>query len=436
MRNFFITTLLALATTSMAQQTVKLPEPDMAQQSMQVVQTLASRHSVRSFEATTLSQQELSNLCWAACGRSRDDKHLTAPTARNLQEIRLFVFTADGVFEYNPYANTLSRKADGDHRSLMASNGGAGFRQDFVMEAPVTLLMVIDFDKYGSNNQQALMMGCVDAGNVSENINLYCQSVGLATVPRATMDVNAIRALLGLSDQQLPIMNNPVGYEKGVDKFVAHDGTPVIAHCIKHGSLCLQIGDKWVYVDPVTDKVPPITDYTTMPKADYIIITHEHPDHLDAKAIKQLTKAGTVVVANPNSSKQISGVDIVMNNGDSQLFCDFTIDAVPAYNSSPDKQQFHPKGRDNGYVITTHGLRIYIAGDTEDISEMSALHDIDIAYLPCNLPFTMTPQQLAKAAKIIRPKVLFPYHYGQTDIQQVVNLLKNTPIDVRIRQYQ
>lgn len=210
------TLALMLFTSAMFAQDIKLPKPDMKQPSMTVVEALKTRHSVRSFDATKeLTHQEISNLCWAACGIARGGNFRTAPTARNLQEIRLFAFTKAGVYEYDAKANTLVQKAKGDHRALLASNGGnAGFRQDFVKDAPVSLLMVIDFEIFGSQNEGAVMMGCVDAGNVSENINLYCQSVGLATVPRATHDKEGIRKLLGFTDKQLPIMNNPVGYEK------------------------------------------------------------------------------------------------------------------------------------------------------------------------------------------------------------------------------
>ena len=216
MKKILLTLTLALIASTSFAQDIKLPVPNMKQQSLSVVEALQTRHSVRDFDAAKeLTDQELSNLCWAACGVARDDNHRTAPTARNLQEIRLFAFTKKAVYEYDAKANVLKKKADGDHRALMASNGGnAGFRQDFVMDAPVTLLMVIDYDLFGSQNEQAMQMGCVDAGNVSENINLYCQSVGLATVPRATHDKDGIRKLLGFTDKQLPIMNNPVGYEK------------------------------------------------------------------------------------------------------------------------------------------------------------------------------------------------------------------------------
>lgn len=221
-----------------------------------------------------------------------------------------------------------------------------------------------------------------------------------------------------------------------VDVFQTPRDTQVCIHCIKHGSLSINIADKWIYIDPVTDKIPPTTDYTTMPKADYILITHEHADHLDAKAIAQLTKEETELIVNPRSRDMLDCECSVMKNGDSRKIGAWALNAVPAYNISPDKQQFHPKGRDNGYILDIEGLRIYIAGDTEPIPEMAAIKDIDIALLPCNLPFTMTPEQLAAAAKVIRPKVLFPYHYGQTDIQQVVRLLNGSGIDVRIRQYQ
>ncbi len=126
-----------------------------------------------------------------------------------------------------------------------------------------------------------------------------------------------------------------------------------------------------------------------------------------------------------------------MENGDKlTLANDITLEAVPAYNITEGHLQFHPKGRDNGYILTLDGLRIYIAGDTEDIPEMGDLKDagIDIAFLPCNQPYTMTPEQLVNAAKMIKPKVLFPYHYGDTDISGIPTQLPG--IDVRIRHYE
>ena len=130
------------------------------------------------------------------------------------------------------------------------------------------------------------------------------------------------------------------------------------------------------------------------------------------------------------------GSGLTMENGQTYLFDDIKVEAVPAYNSTEGRQQFHPKGRDNGYILTLDGLRIYIAGDTEDIPELSSVKDIDIAFLPCNQPYTMTTDQLVKAAKIVKPKVLFPYHYGQTDVSVLPSQLKDVGIDVRLRHYE
>ena len=225
--------------------------------------------------------------------------------------------------------------------------------------------------------------------------------------------------------------------EPGCDVFKTEQGTTVKMYCIKHGSVRMQVGEKWVYVDPVTTAVKPVTDYTTLPQADYILVTHEHFDHLDSVAISQLSKAGTVLITNARCYEILGGKGDVMANGDSRTLAEgWTVEAVPAYNNSPEKLQFHPKGRDNGFVITVEGMRIYLAGDTEDIPEMADIKDIVVAFLPCNLPYTMTPEQCAHAATMIKPAVLFPYHYGQTDIQQVVKLLDGSGIDVRIRDYQ
>lgn len=211
-KDLLIAAMLMTGCNAMAQQEIKLPAPDKSIKSMSVAEALNTRHSVREYASEALNEQELSNLCWAACGVSRDNDHRTASSAMNKKEIRLFVFDPNGVYEYDAVANTLTQKAKGDQRSLIA--GGKNFKQDFVMEAPVSLLMVIDFDRMGSKDEKSLMFGCVDAGNVSENINLYCQSVGLVTVPRATHDTEGISKLLGFTDMQLPIMNNPVGKPK------------------------------------------------------------------------------------------------------------------------------------------------------------------------------------------------------------------------------
>ena len=200
-----VTTFLLMGISCFAQ-TTKLPTPDMKRQTISVMETYKQRKSVREYSAKALSEQDLSDLLWAAQGQNREDGHLTSPTAMNRQEIRLYVFTEKSVSLYDPQANTLTQVASGDHRGIMPSG------QDFVKNAPVVLLMVADMDKFRSNNQHAQWMVAVDTGIVCENINLFCSAAGLCTVPRGTMDSKAISTLLGLNDNQIPLINNPVGY--------------------------------------------------------------------------------------------------------------------------------------------------------------------------------------------------------------------------------
>lgn len=206
MKHLILSAALMLLSTGAFAQTVNLPAPNKAKKTATMMEALSTRHSVREYSTKELSNQELSDLLWAACGVNRANGNLTAPTAMNKQEIRVFVFTAKGVSEYLPKTNQLVEKAKGDHRDIVAGN------QAFAKAAPVSLVLVGDMDKFGSNSEGAKLMVAVDTGIVSENINLYCAAAGLVTVPRGTMDQKAIQKLLGLSENQLPIINNPVGY--------------------------------------------------------------------------------------------------------------------------------------------------------------------------------------------------------------------------------
>ncbi len=220
------------------------------------------------------------------------------------------------------------------------------------------------------------------------------------------------------------------------DTFKTPSGKTLQVNPIKHASMEIVYDGRIIQVDPVINGAQPVTDYTKMSKADYILITHEHRDHLDQQAVADLRKETTVIVTNENSAK-ILGEGKVMHNGDSlHLAKDLVVYAVPAYNNTPGREQFHPKGRDNGFILVADGLRIYIAGDTEDIEEMKELKDIDIAFLPCNQPFTMTPQQLRHAADMVRPRVVYPYHFGKTPTDEMLKALEGTNIDVRIRHFQ
>jgi L-ascorbate metabolism protein UlaG (beta-lactamase superfamily) len=201
---------------------------------------------------------------------------------------------------------------------------------------------------------------------------------------------------------------------------------------IGHGSLMFSIGGKVIHVDPVSEEA----NYSNLPKADLILVTHEHYDHMDLKAIKLLTIPGkTILVLTETCAAQIKG-GVVLKNGDVKTTAGVRIEAVPAYNivhKRPDGQPFHPKGIGNGYVLTFGNKRVYVAGDTENIPEMKNLSAIDIAFLPMNLPYTMTPEMGAEAAKIFKPRILYPYHFGETDTRKIVALLKESGIDVRIR---
>lgn len=216
------------------------------------------------------------------------------------------------------------------------------------------------------------------------------------------------------------------------DKFKTKDGSELEITFIKHASLMLKYDGHIIQVDPVSE----YADYSAFPKADIILITHEHGDHLDKKAITASEKPGTILIANGNSEK-ILGKGTIMKNGDKIHPTDYlTVEAVPAYNTTPGREKFHPRHRDNGYILTLGGTRIYIAGDTEDIPELSNLKDIDIAFLPVNQPYTMTVPQAEHAARMFSPKILYPYHYGETKIEELKDKLKGSGIDVRIRQLQ
>lgn len=218
-------------------------------------------------------------------------------------------------------------------------------------------------------------------------------------------------------------------YETDIIKTSAGDLTITF---IGHGTLMFTFGTKIIHVDPFTK----VADYATFPKADVILITHEHFDHLDLKALALVRTEKTKMVLNEACSKQVKN-GIIMKNGDVQTVNGLKIEAIPAYNlihKRENGQPFHPKGVGNGYIITFGDKRVYVAGDTENIPEMKSLREIDCAFLPMNLPYTMTPEMVADAAKAFRPKILYPYHFGDTDTSKLLKLLQDQKeIEVRIR---
>jgi len=201
---------------------------------------------------------------------------------------------------------------------------------------------------------------------------------------------------------------------------------------VGHGTLCFEFGGKVIHMDPVGQ----FADYSKMPKADLILVAHEHGDHMDAKAVEAIRTEKTKLVYPEVCAASIQG-GIVMKNGDVQTVEGLRIEAVPAYNLVHMRSEgvpYHPKGRGNGYIVTFGDKRVYIAGDTENTPEMKALKNIDIAFLPMNLPYTMTPEMVADAAKTFLPKILYPYHYGDTDVSKLQALMKDVQgVEVRIR---
>jgi L-ascorbate metabolism protein UlaG (beta-lactamase superfamily) len=201
---------------------------------------------------------------------------------------------------------------------------------------------------------------------------------------------------------------------------------------IGHGTLMFRFGGKIIHVDPFSR----LADYSKLPQADMILLTHEHRDHLDLKALDNLRADKTKLILTKNCAQQVKG-GIIMQNGDVKTVDGLKTEAVPAYNLVHMRSEgvpFHSKGNGNGYVITFGDIRIYVAGDTENIPEMKQLKDIDVAFLPMNLPYTMTPEMVADAARAFKPKVLYPYHYGKTDPSKLIELMKDTPdVEIRIR---
>ncbi|QTA80464.1 Beta-lactamase domain-containing protein [Desulfonema limicola] len=201
---------------------------------------------------------------------------------------------------------------------------------------------------------------------------------------------------------------------------------------IGHGTLMFKFDNKIIHVDPWTK----LADYSLLPKADIILVTHEHRDHLDLKALEILQTRDTETIVTQNCYDQVKN-GIIMKNGDIKQVKGLNIEAVAAYNIVHMRSKgnpFHPKGDGNGYIITFGDKKIYIAGDTENIPEMKQLKDIHAAFLPMNLPYTMTPEMTADAALSFSPEILYPYHFGETDLSIIANLLKdNKNIDLRLR---
>ncbi len=240
-------------------------------------------------------------------------------------------------------------------------------------------------------------------------------------------------------------MHPTFAQEIEVDTFAATESQSEIAiSLLRHGSLLFTADQKAIYVDPVGMFG---VDYSKLPKADLLIITHEHKDHYDAQIVRTLLQKSTDLVVNSRvyemiqqdfTQGEIAAEHIhAMKNGDSYTWQNLKMTAVPAYNTTPERSGFHPKGRDNGFLLDFPGRRIYVSGDTEDIPEMTEIAKmgpIDVAFLAMNQPYTMTPEQGIRATQVLQPKILYPYHFGDSDLSSLAPALKDSNVELRMRQ--
>jgi L-ascorbate metabolism protein UlaG (beta-lactamase superfamily) len=211
-----------------------------------------------------------------------------------------------------------------------------------------------------------------------------------------------------------------------------------VIHPVEHASFVMQAPGLVIYVDPVGGA----TLYEGLPPPGLVLVTHEHPDHFDVPTLEAIARGDTRLLTNPSVHDKLPAAlkerASAIANGESTTAANgIAIEAVPAYNITPDRLQYHPKGRDNGYVLAVGGLRVYVAGDTEDTPEMRAVQDIDIAFVPMNLPYTMTIEQAADAVAAIQPGEVYPYHSRGSDIEAFAKLVaeKSPETEVLIRDW-
>ncbi|HEY9175809.1 MAG TPA: MBL fold metallo-hydrolase [Verrucomicrobiae bacterium] len=219
------------------------------------------------------------------------------------------------------------------------------------------------------------------------------------------------------------------------DRVATKDGDLII-HPINHATLALGWKQRVVFVDPLGGA----NRFAALPKPDLIVLTDIHGDHLHAETLKAVATDKTQLVAPPAVAERLAAElrprTTILTNGETKSLLGITVEAVPMYNTTPERTQFHPKGRGNGYVLTFADKRVYLSGDTEDIPEMRALRNIDVAFLCMNLPYTMTPEQAASAVREFRPKRVYPYHSRGSDLEKFKQLVgEDLGIEVRLRDW-
>lgn len=208
-------------------------------------------------------------------------------------------------------------------------------------------------------------------------------------------------------------------------------GGNLVITFIGHSSLFFNYQDRNYFVDPVDQ----VADYSMFPKADAILVTHDHGDHFDPVAIDKITKPETEIFLTQLCADKLKK-GRVCKNGSFTIAAGIPLETTAAYNIvgiRGNGKPYHPKGQGNGYVLSFGQLRVYVAGDTELTPEMSKLKNIDIAFLPIGLPYTMAPGMAVDAARILKLKILYPYHFNNSNPEEVVRALIGSPIEVRVR---
>jgi L-ascorbate metabolism protein UlaG (beta-lactamase superfamily) len=219
------------------------------------------------------------------------------------------------------------------------------------------------------------------------------------------------------------------------DRVTTKDGDLVI-HPINHATLALGWKDLTILIDPIGGAAR----FANLPKPDLVLITDIHGDHLNADTLKAVATGKTLLVAPAAVAETLPAEfhsrTTILTNGETKLLRGILIEAVPMYNTTPDRAKYHVKGRGNGYVLTFADKRIYLSGDTEDIPEMRALKNIDVAFVCMNLPYTMTPEQAARAVREFCPKVVYPYHCRGSDLEKFKKLVgDDVGVEVRLRDW-
>jgi len=240
-----------------------------------------------------------------------------------------------------------------------------------------------------------------------------------------------------------PALRFPAFAQAMGDDAVMTGSGDLVIHPIHHAALTITYNGTTILVDPAPKPGGPegndvTTEYKAIPAPNLILVTHEHGDHFNADILSAVDGDAPIVVPQAVADKMPDALKahaVILPTGRSATVAGIDIEAVPAYNITPDRLKFHPKERkDNGYILTLGGKRVYIAGDTEDTPEMRALQNIEVAFLPMNLPYTMDIEHAADAVRAFKPKIVYPYHYGDSDVEKFKTLVGDAS-EVRLRKW-